>query len=412
VTFARMRNPKTVHITLLAGGQNLRVLMAAIRYPPAPGGAENHVWEITNHLVERGNDVVVWTSDMQREHPFERMTEPNDLVDGVKVVRKRAYRLPELIHYPVMPGQLKMLKEPADVLHAHSFGYAHLNLLALRKNLRGTPLVVTPHYHPPETMQGGWARHQLRKVYDRVFADWVFEQADAILFNSRAERDSMTHHLPDLDKTTVIPNGLHTEVYKDLPDPRPFREARAIEGPMLLYVGRMAVNKRLEIVINTLPELLEDFPGLKLVIAGPDDGAGSQWEALVERLELGDHVCFEGFLSEEDKMAAFTAADVFVLPSDWEAFGLVLLEAQVCGTPSLVADRGGPQEVIEDGSTGVVVPYGDNEAWMAALRDLLSDDGKRERMGRAARERAMTEFNWPIIIDRIEEVYREAIGSA
>jgi glycosyltransferase involved in cell wall biosynthesis len=128
-------------------------------------------------------------------------------------------------------------------------------------------------------------------------------------------------------------------------------------------------------------------------------------------LDLGDHVRFEGFLSEEDKIAAFTAADVFVLPSDWEAFGLVLLEAQVCGTPSLVADRGGPQEVIEDGSTGVVVPYDDDEAWMASLRDLLNDDGKRERMGRAARERAMTEFNWPVIIDRIEEVYREVIGS-
>jgi glycosyltransferase involved in cell wall biosynthesis len=123
-------------------------------------------------------------------------------------------------------------------------------------------------------------------------------------------------------------------------------------------------------------------------------------------------VRFEGFLSEEDKIAAFTAADVFVLPSDWEAFGLVLLEAQVCGTPSLVADRGGPQEVISDGSTGIVVPYGDDMAWRAALKDLLGDEWKRERMGRAARERAMTQFSWPVIIDQIEEVYREAIGSA
>jgi len=396
----------------MAGGQDLRVLMAAIRYPPAPGGAENHVREITNHLVERGNEVVVWTSDMQREHPFERMTESHDMVDGVKVVRKKAYRLPEIIHYPFMPGQIEMLKAPADVLHAHSFGYAHVNLAALRKKLQGTPLVITPHYHPPETMQGGWARHQLRKVYDGTFADWVFEQADAILFNSKAERDSMAHHLHDLDKTTVIPNGLHTQVYDDLPDPQPFREARGIEGPMLLYVGRMAENKRLEIVINALPELLEDFPDIKLVIAGPDDGAGSQWEALVGRLGLDDNVRFEGFLSEEDKIAAFTAADVFVLPSDWEAFGLVLLEAQVCGTPSLVADRGGPQEVIDDGSTGIVVPYGDDKAWRAALKDLLGDEGKRERMGRAARERAMTQFSWPVIIDQIEEVYREAIGSA
>ncbi len=176
---------------------------------------------------------------------------------------------------------------------------------------------------------------------------------------------------------------------------------------MLLYVGRLAENKHLELVIRNMPALLEEMPDLKFVIVGPDDGAGTVWHGLVDRMDLGGSVRFEGFLSEEDKVAAFTAADVFVLPSDWEAFGLVLLEAQVCGTTSLVSDRGGPQEVIEDGSTGVVVPYGDEVAWRTALRDLLMDDARRERMGRAARERAMTQFSWPTIIDRLEGIYRE-----
>jgi glycosyltransferase involved in cell wall biosynthesis len=381
--------------------------MAAIRYPPAPGGAENHVQELATHLRDRGHDVVVYTSDMQREHPFERMKEPHDLVDGVPVVRKRAYRLPEAIHYPLMPGQIEMLRVPADVLHSHSFGYMHTNLLALRKRFRDTPLVVTPHYHPPETMQGGGMRHALRAFYDRRIANWVFDQADAILFNSDAERERMAHHINDMDKTRVIPNGVHTDRYEELPDPGPFKERRGIEGPMLLYVGRLAENKHLELVIRSMPDLLEEMPDLRFVIAGPDDGAGTGWRDLVEGMGLGGSVSFEGFLSEEDKMAALTAADVFVLPSDWEAFGLVLLEAQACGTPSIVSDRGGPREVIEDGSTGVVVPYGDEDAWRTGLRDLLLDDALRERMGRAARERAMTQFSWPVIIDRLEEVYRE-----
>lgn len=381
--------------------------MAAIRYPPAPGGAENHVHELATHLKDRGHDVVVYTTDLQREHPFERMEEAQDLVDGVPVVRKRAYRLPEAIHYIMMPGQMEMLKVPADILHAHSFGYMHVNLLALRKRLQDTPFVVTPHYHPPETMQGGGMRHALRSVYDRRIADWVFDQADAILFNTNAERESMAHHINDMGKTRLIPNGVHTDRYETLPDPGPFREQRGIEGPMLLYVGRLAENKHLELVIRSMPALLEEMPDLKFIIAGPDDGAGTVWQDLVDRMDLGGSVRFEGFLSEEDKVAAFTAADVFVLPSDWEAFGLVLLEAQVCGTTSLVSDRGGPKEVIEDGSTGVVVPYGDEVAWRTALRDLLMDDARRERMGRAARERAMTQFSWPTIIDRLEGIYRE-----
>jgi glycosyltransferase involved in cell wall biosynthesis len=389
----------------------MKVLMTAIRYPPAPGGAEDHVHEVVNHLVERGHEVVVYTSDMWKEHPFERMTEPADVVDGVPVVRKRTFQMTSAIHYPFMPGMNEMLGVPADVVHSHSFGYYHTNIAALRKRLSGTPLVITPHYHPPETMQGGFARHQLRKVYDARIANWVFKQADAILFNTHAELASMAHHIDDMDKTRVIPNGLHTEVYRDLPDPSAFRERRGIEGPMVLYLGRLAVNKRMELVINALPTILEAVPDLKLVIAGPDDGVGEQWRALSRSLGLEDVVRFEGFLSEEDKLAAFTAADVFVLPSEWEAYGLVLMEAQACGTPCLVADRGGPREVIAPGETGLVVPYGDGEMWTSSLLDLLTDDALLDRMGRAARERAMTVFSWPRIIDQVEEVYGEVTGT-
>jgi glycosyltransferase involved in cell wall biosynthesis len=385
----------------------LKVLMTAIRYPPAPGGAEDHVHEVVNHLVERGHDVVVYTSDMWKEHPFQRMSEPHDMVDGVRVVRKRTFQMTEAIHYPFMPGMNEMLGVPADVVHSHSFGYYHTNIAALRKRLSGTPLVITPHYHPPETMQGGFARHQLRKVYDARVANWVFQQADAILFTTHAELASMAHHIDDMDKTRVIPNGLHTQLYEDLPDPAPFREERGIEGPMVLYLGRLAVNKRMELVIKALPRLREVVPDLKLVIAGPDDGVGDEWKALTRSLGLEDHVRFEGFLSEEDKLAAFTAADLFVLPSEWEAYGLVLMEAQACGTPCVVADRGGPKEVIAPGETGVVVPFGDEERWTTSLLDLLTDEGLRRRMGNAARERAMTVFRWSNIIDQIEAVYQE-----
>jgi glycosyltransferase involved in cell wall biosynthesis len=384
--------------------------MTAIRYPPAPGGAEDHVHEVVNHLVDRGHDVVVYTSDMWKEHPFERMTEAHASVDGVTVVRKRTYQMTQAIHYPFMPGMNEMLGVPADLVHAHSFGYYHTNIAALRKRLSGTPLVITPHYHPPETMQGGFARHQLRKVYDAHVANWVFEQADAILFNTHAELASMSHHIEDMSKTHVIPNGLHTHLYEDLPDPAPFREKRGIEGPMVLYLGRLASNKRMELVINALPRILQAVPDLKLVIAGPDDGVGDDWKALTQSLGLEDVVRFEGFLSEEDKLAAFTAADLFVLPSEWEAFGLVLMEAQACGTPCVVSDRGGPKEVIAPGQTGVVVPFGDADRWTTQLMDLLTDDGLRQRMGKAARERAMTVFKWSNIIDQIEAIYGDVTG--
>jgi glycosyltransferase involved in cell wall biosynthesis len=390
----------------------MKVLTAAIRYPPAPGGAETHAHEVAKELVKRGHDVRVYTSDLRREHPFEHLDGPHDLVDGVPVVRKRAYSLGEAFHYPFMPGELEMLRAPADVMHSHSFGYFHTNVLAARRRLRGTPLVITPHFHPPESMQGGWARHKLRRFYDTNLAQWVFDQADAIIAVSRAELGSMAHHIKDMGKVRVIPNGIDPSRFVDLPDPSPFLRMRGIEGPMVLYVGRLAVNKRMELVLNALPELLLEEPDLQLVIAGPDDGAGDAWRAHAQDLGIEKSVRFEGFLSEEDLLAAFTAADVFVLPSDWEAFGIVLLEAMACKTPCICSDRGGQPEVVVDGETGIVAPYAEEGAWKTALLELVGDPERRRRMGEAGRKRAMGEFSWSSIVDRIEMVYAEVTGTA
>jgi glycosyltransferase involved in cell wall biosynthesis len=388
----------------------MKVLTAAIRYPPSPGGAETHAHEVAKELTGRGHDVKVYTTDLYREHPFEHLDQPYDDVEGVHVVRKRAYTLPEAFHFTVMPGLLEIFREPADILHSHSFGYFHTNMMALRRKLRPAPLVITPHYHPPETMEGGWAKHQMRRFYDTQIANWVFDQADVIIAVSRAELSSMAHHINDLSKVRVIPNGIHFNRFEELPEEGAFRGPRDLEGPMLLYVGRLAVNKRMEVVIQAIPELLKAHPDLTLVIAGPDDGVGEEWKELSVDLGVAEHVRFEGFLSEEDMIAAYTDADVFVLPSEWEAFGIVLLEAMACRTPCVCADRGGAPEVLEDGVTGHVAPYADVEAWTSRLKELLDDEEGRRRMGEAGRRRVRERFTWSAIVDQIEQIYRELTG--
>jgi glycosyltransferase involved in cell wall biosynthesis len=282
--------------------------------------------------------------------------------------------------------------------------------MAIRRRLRGTPLVITPHYHPPETMEGIWARQLVRRFYDDNIANWVFDQADVIIAVSRAELSSMVHHINDLEKVRVIPNGIDFANFEKLPEPGAFRGPRGIEGPMLLYTGRLAANKRMEFVIQAMPEMLGAHPDLTLVIAGPNDGAGQQWRDLCSELGVDDHVRFEGFLSEEDKAASYVDADVFVLPSEWEAFGIVLLEAMACRTPCVCADRGGPPEVVEDGVTGHVVPYADVGAWTDRLLEVLDDEGGRRRMGEAGRRRVRERFTWSAIVDQIEQVYGELTG--
>jgi glycosyltransferase involved in cell wall biosynthesis len=166
----------------------------------------------------------------------------------------------------------------------------------------------------------------------------------------------------------------------------------------------------LEFLIQAMPELLRVHPDLTLVIGGPNDGAGPGWKALSSELGVEDHVRFEGFMTVEDKTAAYVDSDVFVLPSEWEAFGIVLLEAMACRTPCLCTDRGGPPEVVEDGVTGRVVPYADVEAWTESILEMLDDPEGRRRMGEAGRRRVRERFIWPAIVDQIEGIYRELTG--
>jgi glycosyltransferase involved in cell wall biosynthesis len=99
-----------------------------------------------------------------------------------------------------------------------------------------------------------------------------------------------------------------------------------------------------------------------------------------------------------------------VLPSEWEAFGIVLLEAMACRTPCVCANRGGAPEVLEDGVTGHVAPYADVEVWTSILMRLLDDEEGRRRMGEAGRLRVRERFTWPAIVDQIEQIYRELTG--
>ena len=112
---------------------------------------------------------------------------------------------------------------------------------------------------------------------------------------------------------------------------------------------------------------------------------------------------------DELLLSAYPACDVFVLPSEYEAFGLVLLEAMSCEKPCVATNVGGVPEVVEDGKTGLLVEYGNPVALASAIIKLLGDEEKRRSMGMAGRKRVIENFTWPKIVDKIEGVYRELV---
>jgi len=187
----------------------------------------------------------------------------------------------------------------------------------------------------------------------------------------------------------------------------PLREAQAI----LLYVGRFTAVKRLPLLIRAHAQALARLRRpLPLVLVG---GSPGEWEGehplTAARAAGGEQVFLAGWRPHQQLPEALNAADLLVLPSVAEAFGLVLVEAMACGLPVLAADAHGPAEIVAPG-TGWLVPADDQPALTEALLRAASDPQERRRRGEHAHEHARSGYGWPVIAARIADLYDEVSG--
>ena len=382
----------------------MRVVLTSVRYPPAPGGAETHVAALAEGLAKRGHDVVVHTSDLHTEYPFVRRDLPAEL-NGVRVVRHRARRLANA--WTVMPSLPRALRqEKPDVFHAHSYGYYH-TVVTARGAARGARFVFTPHFHPPWSMEGGAGRRALRAVFDPTLGQSVVSRAARVIGVSTGEIAVMQRHLRlDAARVRIIPNGFHGDRFRPTPDGAPFRRrfGFADDEKLVLFAGRLASNKGLQHLARAWERVQPQHPRARLVLAGEDQG----WRARLEASTKAP-LAFTGHLDDATYRSALAAAHVLVLPSEWEAFGIVLAEAAACGTPAIATRVGGAPDVVQDGVTGRLVEYGDAEGLARATDELLRDDALRARLGAAGQARAFAEYSWDAVVDRTIALYRELL---
>ena len=185
------------------------------------------------------------------------------------------------------------------------------------------------------------------------------------------------------------------------------------QGQVVLTVGRWRADERykgMDTLITALPRLLPRWPELQLVAVG--DGDDRAWlEDLAEETGVDRHVHFLSGLSYEDLAACYGHCELFALPSKGEGFGLVYLEAMACGKPVIGGAHGGAPEVIEDGKTGYVVPYGDAAQLATVMETLLDDAALRAEMGRRGKQRVENEYKFSIFATSFRKILRELCES-
>jgi glycosyltransferase involved in cell wall biosynthesis len=216
--------------------------------------------------------------------------------------------------------------------------------------------------------------------------------------------------VPD-EKIAMIPNGIDLSEYANLPPKGAFRKKFFIDDneKIALYLGRIHRIKGIDVLLKAFSHIAKTSEDAKLAVVGPDDGYLSVCKDLAKRLNLEGKVLFTGPLYGKAKLEAYVDADVFALPSRYEIFGNVILESYACYKPVVATRVGGLQEIVFDGTTGLLVESGDVKGLASGIFTLLTDDRTRITMGMRARRVVEEKFSIEKIADKLEATYSEIL---
>jgi glycosyltransferase involved in cell wall biosynthesis len=292
----------------------------------------------------------------------------------------------------------------ADVIHAHSHRYGHVLEAAAVAARCGIPLVVSTSYHPPDHREPARTRGILRLV-DVGFGMTAYRVARAVVVQSVLEARLVGEFSP-ADRLRIIPPGVDLDEWA-----RPAQDT--VDGLDLpreyyLFIGRVAANKGLAHLLEAVAAL----PGPErcpLVIMGSDWGERARLVELARRLGIEESVRWLGHVPDRRVYrGVLRGARALVLPSEWEAYGFVLLEAMAAGAPIVASSVGAVPEVLAGGRRGRLVAFGDPMALAAAMRSVLEDPvGTRERVEEGSRH--VRGLDWSESARRFRELYREVV---
>jgi glycosyltransferase involved in cell wall biosynthesis len=380
----------------------MRILVGLTYYRPHISGLTIYVERLSRALVARGHHVTILTSRFDPQLPRE------EWVDGVRVVRVPVVlRVSKGVIMPSFGRWASQLVREHDVisLHLPQFDAAGI---AARGRLFGRPTILT--YHCDLQLPPGL----FNRAADRVVSAANFA---AGLLSDRvvAYTQDYADHAPLLrrfrGKLAVIPPPVV------MPSPAPeetevFRRARDTAGrPTVGYAARFATEKGIEYLVEAMPRLLERFPRLKVLFAGPYRdviGEETYWQRLAPRIAaLGDHWEFLGTLPPEELPPFYGALDCLLVTSvnSTESFGLVQVEAMLCGTPVVASDIPGVRQPVRTTGMGEVVPVGDPAALAEGITKVLADRARYVRP-RVDVERL---YDLDITVSAYERLFAEAL---
>jgi glycosyltransferase involved in cell wall biosynthesis len=363
-------------------------------------GSTKVAFDISHELVKRGHIVVVYASD-KGKGGAEKEFEANDglSVYHFPTIGSKFTRKLKLFITPYFMYKLRREIRTFDVIHLHEY-YTFQNIMVHYYGKK---------YHIPYVLQAHGSLPRNTKILRKWFFTMLFgypllKDALKVIALSQSEAKMYLSMGVSQKKIDIISNGINLAAYSDLPPKGYFKKKFGLNDQVIvLYLGRMHKSKGLDLLAYSFKAVLRDFENVKLVMAGPDDGYLNTFRKLIESIGISQNVLFTGYLTSEDKMAAFVDARVFVTPC-FSGFPIAFLEALVAGCPIITTNN---ELTWIDNNVGYVAernPYSISEAILKIIKD--------ENLYKKLRDNSLKRINELLLsamIPKLEFTYNSAI---
>lgn len=358
----------------------MKVLHIAHNFHPCVGGIERYIEDLCKNLVQLGHesDVVCLNTC-----PYSKTKLPEyEEYDGIKV-----WRVPylDLKYYKIAPGVIKHFSG-YDVLHVHGLGFFS-DFIVLTKFLHKKPIILSTH-------GGIFHTSKIRLLKNLYFYGWgrlVARGIDGIFAHSKNDQRLFS----SLGNPRHIPYCIYMDAYEDGP-----------KEDIFLFVGRVYKNKRIDRLIRAIAELKKVMPDVRLEVVGGDWGDQQGLINLAKELGVEENVSFEGEKVGEELMAYYKRAKYFVSASEYEGFGISVIEAMAAGCVPIVSNITAFGEFIEDGKNGFMADFSDAGSAAVRIQKIVKSD--LSDVVSAGKETAAG-YSWDKIIGKVEKIYKSVL---
>ncbi len=389
----------------------MRILILSWEYPPLiEGGLARHVRKLAENLVDLGTEVHVLTRG-------DGTAGDEQIINGVNVHRVREPQRPsdlgefvtwiEHMNTDMLGAGIALGDQyEFDVVHGHDWLVASAcDHLAKRFE---RPLVMTIHATEYGRHQGWVEKHPQSHIHG--IEKWITNRADAVIACSAYMRD----HIADIyaleeSAVAVVPNGIDPGDLRPMENLDELRSSfAASDEKLVLLVGRLVYEKGFQVALEALPSLIESVGKVRFVVAGSGTHE-DELKAQAEELGLMEHGTFVGWIGDDVLHSLYRIADLTVVPSIYEPFGLVALEAMASGCPCLVADTGGLREVVTSEQVGLRFRSRDPKSLAQMAERVLTDGALRDRLVTEASDHVLT-FDWLDVARQTLSLYEDAVA--